>query len=373
MFLLEKFRWYWFHELFGLTNINRSNIELTQTLVPTIGIILLLISIISLYLSYIKYSSDVWKSTFHGLKGLWLELGRICLIIGTNIYFLVVVFGNETSEFFHLGVPTITESASLHISYAFASILFILGLYALVWLHFFKGPNILAEIEKHNQVVKIDKSYWTRFKKRRDTTNNYFNRYEYPYLCYFPYSFINLIVLGISNTSISLYAFLKSWKTLENLKTHFITVLESTNNVAQHDIIFKAFELFCLKFIEIAGIYSSLFCWLAIAIAYEVLFAWITLSQMGRLATVVAYLTGSTIWISVIILGFNFYGEIYRKAEYKLLGLNAFELVKGFQEHYRPKVLFNRILDDYTFFYVPFIIIFIIIPLYKLLQKLLTN
>ena len=240
-----------------LTHNSKSSLEFTQKLIPIIGLIILLISTISLYLAYIKHTSEIWKAQFHGIKGFWLELGRSFVLIGTNLYLLVVVFGNETSEFFHLGVYTVTDYNSLNISYIFAVALLILGLSTVIWLHFFKGPKILAEQEKSSSkwtdteiFSNSNSTYCIRFKKK----DYYFKNFEYPYLCYFPYSFINLIILAISNVSISLYALLKNWKLLINSQEVFLNVLKETNTVGQYEKILKSFELFSLKIIDITGI-----------------------------------------------------------------------------------------------------------------------
>lgn len=350
--------------------IGKSNLEFTQKLILIIGLIIFLISIISLYLAYIKHTSEVWKNNFHGIEGFWIELGRSVLLILTNIYLLVVVFRNETSEFLHLKVPNVIDYTSLNISYIFAVALLVLGLRTLIWLHFFKGPKILAEQEKSsskstNPEIFSDSNsnYWIRFTKK----NYYFKNFEYPYLCYFPYSFINLIILAISNISISLYAFLKNWKILKSLQEIFINVLNDTSSSGQYYKIIKSFELFSLKIIDIAGIYSSLFFWVVIAIAYEILIGWITLSEMGRFGTIITYLTGAFTWIIVIILGFNFYQQLYIKVDYKIVEIATNEQLKIFQETYKPVSLFIRIADVHPLFYVTFIML-ILIPIFKLLH-----
>lgn len=356
-----------------LTHNSKSSLEFTQKLIPIIGLIILLISTISLYLAYIKHTSEIWKAQFHGIKGFWLELGRSFVLIGTNLYLLVVVFGNETSEFFHLGVYTVTDYNSLNISYIFAVALLVLGLSTVIWLHFFKGPKILAEREPKK---RPDSTYCTRLttyctghKKKEDNNYYYFENFEYPYLCYFPYSFINLIILAISNVSISLYALLKNWKLLINSQEVFLNVLKETNTVGQYEKILKSFELFSLKIIDIIGIYSSLFFWLVIAVAYEILFGWITLSKVGRAGTIIAYLIGAVIWISIIILGFNYYENLYIEVEYKIIDIAILEQVKKFQETYKPIFLFIRIADVHPLFYIAFIVLILIPVFHKFLKK----
>ena len=90
---------------------------------------------------------------------------------------------------------------------------------------------------------------------------------------------------------------------------------------------------------------------------------------MGRAGTIIAYLIGAVIWISIIILGFNYYENLYIEVEYKIIDIAILEQVKKFQETYKPISLFIRIADVHPLFYIAFIVLILIPVFHKFLKK----
>jgi hypothetical protein len=334
-----------------------------------IGFILLGISAVSLHLAYRKYSSDIWKSTYEGEKGFWLEFNRSWILIAITLYLLIYVFGKETREFFRLDIATKTEYSFLNSSYCVTLILLLISLYILGWVHFSKGPNILENLDKsvHKPEPPKDGSYWERFKKRNEKTgsNNeckesYFDSYERPYLCYLPYSAVNFLGLAIFVFSISFYAFLKNINSLNILKTSVIKVLGSIHSIAQahaYGIPYNlpAFDDFSVKFISVVGIYSSLFFCIAIIVFCEIFLFQQTLSIVGKSGTFLAYCLIMITGVISITLGYFYYEEVYTKLEGKLNELKILYESSYLLEEYIPVNIFYKILRRHPIFFPTFI------------------
>ncbi|MFB2876866.1 hypothetical protein [Floridanema aerugineum] len=343
-----------------------------------IGFIFLGISAISLHLAYRKYSSDIWKSTYRGEKGFWLEFNRSWILIGNTLYLLIYVFGKETREFFRLDTATKIEYSFLNISYCVILILLLISLYILGWIHFSKGPNILKDLEKKEFKDPPEKygSYWKRFKKRNKKTGepkSYFNSYEYPYLCYLLYSAVNFLGLAIFVFSISFYAFLKNGSTLNILKCSVIKVLDSIHSIAQAHAYgipynFPALDYFSIKFIAVAGIYSSLFFCSAIIVFCEMFLFQETLSIVGKTGAFWAYCLIMITGVITITVGYFYYEEVYTKLEDKLNELKIIHESSYLIENYIPINIFNKILRRHPIFFPTFITL--LLPAIKILRNI---
>ncbi len=170
-------------------NLDIKNLDFSSYsfLVPT-GIFLALIGGICLGTAYILVDSQPWNNAYNqNGMGLIIEFIRICILLIIDIYIIGSQFSNEFNQL-------LKEKRFLFRRKLIFSIGFIF-LLILLFHHLYLGPHQLLG---NNQVSE----------------NEYFYKYLLPYICYFPYSLINFIFIGVPFCSLSIHVVIEYCQTL---------------------------------------------------------------------------------------------------------------------------------------------------------------
>jgi mRNA-degrading endonuclease YafQ of YafQ-DinJ toxin-antitoxin module len=225
-----------------------------RTKIRTIGTVLILISALSVFLSY--YQLYPLKNKFSDLndckimRDFFIETIRSFIIISwLTIDFFSNLFLKEVLEIFYYRRPS--RDLKKYITWARIALLFfvILGIIFLVIYHLYYAPEIYLKTIKCNTKV-YNKLCWEQIKKS--------------FLFYMPYSFINFICIAIPVFIIGLYAEIKDLKRLESEKQKTINKIERISASTEHNnIIFKQFGNFYIKklkrYIRLGLIFISVF------------------------------------------------------------------------------------------------------------------
>ncbi|MGH1397160.1 MAG: hypothetical protein ACRAVC_24455, partial [Trichormus sp.] len=157
---------------------NRTKLLNYSLLVP-IAIILAIISLISLGFSYIVVESKPWNQAYNSSNiGAILECIRVCFLLTLEVYVICSEFSAETIQ--------LIQEKTLYLRRRVIYLVEFVFLMMLLFHHFWYGPHQLLGV---NQV----------------TTREYFNQYLLPYICYFPYAFINFLIIGVPLSGLSIH------------------------------------------------------------------------------------------------------------------------------------------------------------------------
>lgn len=332
-----------------------ANTNLTYFLI--IGILFLLVSGISLYFSYVQCSSPEWQRKFSGKvnskKGLYIELIRSVIIIFSSMYLLGSVFLSYTLLFFHFfgKIPGRETHLYLDACRRGTFLLLIIGLPAIVYQHLHLGPKQLQENTKKNRIFQ------------RLSEKDKYKKYKRPYLFYFPYSFINFIVLGIPTVSVSFYASLNN---LQKVETAHNFLEKSIKSIKNCGTIINKFDNFSNTFIDSFGTKSALFLCLAILIIFELNFGNETLSKSGKWWTWIAFVVMGFALLS-IAFGYHYYEEILQITATRLSDVNCSDLNK-FRDERSVLQVSTRIVGTHSAFYI---IILLLTPAFSRLKNIL--
>ena len=246
---------------------------------------------ISLKASYVRVNSAAWIANFQS-HGWVIEFLRSCIL-----YFL---FG-ALFTFFRREATELYMSPSVLTKRKFFDLrLFIIAggvlCTALVFdYHLNDAPINLAAEWGNNPALNTEEG---------------FRLYKLPYLYYFPYSFINFIVIGITAISIGLYAVYKDVDRLYTFKVELNKELGKVQKFVRTEVgkvLFKEvlcrqveydFENFSRRLTNTLYRYTFLFLIFAIGVAFEVLFGYPTLSK-----TALTWLTGGYAFLGMVGAG----------------------------------------------------------------------
>jgi hypothetical protein len=310
--------------------------EWSLSFVCILGLIAFIINIFSLYCSYFKYTSSVWKNTFWGGTGFWIELARGVIIILSTSYTMSGAFPRETYDFFHPNLSNLVKQYDY--SYVASLILIFLGFTLTIWNHFFKGPVFLNQSE--------DIRY--RFKQG---TRDYVVNYQRPYAWYFLYTLTNVLVLGISGVSVSIKSLINNHYAVK-ISEHKILSYISQGTLVDASYLTNVFQEFKLGLIKLFGVYSTLDLILLFLIIYEISIGWRTLSKVGKIETCIAFTIISITWLPILVVGFNYYGHAFQEVSEKINQIqSSHNILKDFEYENQPVKLIAQLLNTHPNFY----------------------
>jgi hypothetical protein len=178
------------HPSEGFFDIKNMDFSSDNFLVPT-AIFLALIGGISLGISYILVDSQPWNQAYNqNGSGLLIEFIRLCILLIIEVYIISSQFSEEFNQLIKDPKFLIRQKLIFSIGLIFLIIL--------LFHHLYLGPH---QLMGHTKVSEKE----------------YFYQYLLPYICYFPYSFINFIFIGLPFCSLSIHAVIEDCKII-NIK-----------------------------------------------------------------------------------------------------------------------------------------------------------
>ncbi|AUT03898.1 hypothetical protein CLI64_27860 [Nostoc sp. CENA543] len=242
---------------------------LNYSLLVPIAIILAVISLISLGCSYIVVESKPWNQAYNTSNvGAILECIRVCFLLTLEVYVICSEFSEETIQFI--------LDKRFYLRRRTTFVVGLIFLFMLLFHHLWYGPHQLLG---NNQV----------------SAQEYFQQYLLPYLWYFPYSFINFIIIGIPLSGLSIHVViqdcnklsikLKKYKTYLNNITNKIKQAPTTANIADKNEIIQQLKQIYWDFHEKLQRPISLLLGIVILIYFDATFSRSTLSNSAYLWT----------------------------------------------------------------------------------------
>ncbi|MBD2458341.1 hypothetical protein H6G80_30275 [Nostoc sp. FACHB-87] len=304
-----------------------------------------MISSTAVIVAYSLASSTVWKGAF-GENGAIFELVRSLIIALGTATTLLQVFPNETHEFIQLRQR---KSVALKWIRLVALVVVIAIICCMIWHHFYYGPEFLANPPKVSPPQMPPDWYKLTEPRLHRGEVGYFERYQLPYLWYFPYSFVNIICFGAPALTVGLYASVKKLVAVHKAKGNLLIAFQNANLNPDTKEIYRQFELFCINFIEIFSSYSVLCLILAVLVAFEYRIAYKTQSLYGVLWTWFGYTLAFSDLLA-IFLAFSYYEDAFQQGSRQLVEMG--EDVSEFESKNGVLRILNRILIRHLSLYV---------------------
>lgn len=184
---------------------------LNYSLLVPIAIILAMLSLISLGFSYIVVESKPWNQAYNSSNiGAILECVRICFLLTLEVYVICSEFSEETIQFIQDKRFYLRRRTTFAVGLIF--------LLMLLFHHLWYGPHQLLG-------------------NKQVTADEYFHQYLLPYLWYFPYSFINFIVIGIPLSGLSIHVVIQDCNKLSiKLKKYQKYLHQITNKIKKASV-----------------------------------------------------------------------------------------------------------------------------------------
>ncbi|AFY48830.1 hypothetical protein Nos7524_3023 [Nostoc sp. PCC 7524] len=184
---------------------------LNYSLLVPIAIILAVISLISLGFSYIVVESKPWNQAYNSSNiGAILECIRVCFLLTLEVYVICSEFSEETIQLILDKKFYLRRRTTCIVGFVF--------LLMLLFHHLWYGPHQLLG---NNQV----------------TSREYFHQYLLPYLWYFPYSFINFIIIGIPLSGLSIHVVIQDCSKLSiKIKKYHKYLTQVTNKIKKASV-----------------------------------------------------------------------------------------------------------------------------------------
>lgn len=334
-------------------------ISLTLRLIPP----LLSVSLLSLLLSYIFFSSDPWKTEFQNY-GWIIESSRSIIWVSSGYYLLATVFKDESVEISKYITDKRKHSRKnrtlVNFIRTFGLIFEITVLYLLVTQHIVWGPKTLLEIHPIPiQIIDQDKYY--------------FSQYRLPYLLYLPYSLINHIIIGVPLCIVGTFASIKDLIRIRERKNNLQAIFGRdkiyrintrkhkclNNNSYSCQKIVQEFHGFGFDFIDIVGRYSSLVLVVSVIFSFEYWIGRITLSDLGWKFALIGY-SLSTFALFLVILAFSFYSNVFSECTRRLFEIGCDDF-NSFENENGGLIIMRRILKRNLNLYLA-ILFFLFLP-----------
>ncbi|MEA5618048.1 AAA-like domain-containing protein [Cronbergia sp. UHCC 0137] len=307
---------------------------LTYTRLVPLAILLGVISLISLGFSYIVVESKPWNQAYNSNSiGAILECIRICFLLILEVYVIGFEFSEEAIEF----IQEKKFFLRRRVTYVFTFVISLMLLFHHLWY----GPQQLLA---NNQV----------------TANEYFRQYLLPYLWYFPYAFINFIIVGIPLSGLSIHVVIEDCNKLSKKNrryNNYLTEIKNKITLADKDQIIQQLKQIYWDFAEKIKRPINLFLGILILIYFNGTLSRSTLSNSGYLWTQLFCLFGFlTPAISLILWGLLAYQRKLAETMGILFDLNV--NLNEIENKYSVFSLLKRILISNIFFQIICIICF---------------
>ncbi|WP_066375763.1 AAA-like domain-containing protein [Anabaena sp. CA = ATCC 33047] len=324
---------------------------LNYSLLVPIAIILAVISLISLGFSYIVVESKPWNQAYNSNNlGVILECIRVCFLLTLEVYVICSEFSEETIQFI--------QDKKFYLRRRTTCIVGFIFLLMLLFHHLWYGPHQLLG---NNQVA----------------ANEYFNQYLLPYLWYFPYSFINFIIIGIPLSGLSIHVVIQDCNKLSiKIQKYKSYLTQITNKIQKtsfpaslpdkNEIIQQLKQIYW-DFNEKIQRPINLLLGILILIYFDATFSRSTLSSSAYIWTQLFCIFGfMTPGIVLILWGLLAYQKTLAETIGVLFNLN-FECPE-IENKYNTLNLFSKILTSNIFFRTICIIVVLNI-IYTLLKN----
>ncbi|MBU7585132.1 MAG: hypothetical protein KAF91_19955 [Nostoc sp. TH1S01] len=282
----------------------KTNKILNYTLLVPIAIILAIISLISLGFSYIVVESQPWNQAYNSSNiGAILECIRVCFLLTLEVYVICSEFSQETIQFILDKRFYLRRRVTYFVGFIFCLML--------VFHHFWYGAHQLLG---NNQV----------------TSDEYFHQYLLPYICYFPYSIINFIIIGVPLSGLSIHVVIEDCNKLSiKIRKYKNYLNQITNEISllpyidKNEIIQK-FKQIYWSFYEKINRPMNLLLGIVILIYFDATFSKSTLSNSAYLWTQLFCIFGFiTPAIVLILWGLLAYQKNMEKTIGILFNLNC--------------------------------------------------
>ena len=271
-----------------ILNPNEEEIILPLS-IPIIAtvVILLVISVVSLWGSYFKYSSAAWQEVYPQWYSI-IEFCRTVFIVLELLFLVRPYFSQEIKEFFGLTRPK-KENKKILFLVRFIMILISTSASLYVFLHNLSvGPEELAN---HAKCLSEKKPI---LDKQVPPLAEGYEAYYLPYIWYLFYSCINYILLIFPAISITTYSVVKDLRVLIVYRKMFVDKIKiflevNSNSISDFlrekltTIVEQYFNSFCKNFIKTIKRYTTVFLVVAFMFSYEFLLGHLTypLSKSG--------------------------------------------------------------------------------------------
>lgn len=259
------------------------------------------------------------------------------------------VFQTETIKFIYLRGESIEEKKLLEKIYVCSILLIIFGGFFLFYQHWEVRPNVLLK----------------RFPQYKSL--GFFTQYKLPYIYYFPYSFINNILLFVPLVGVSSYGLFRRILKIKNLKRDIILRTRKISSSRQqrqdkYELIMKGVDYFNSEYLEILGDYSKVLFCLTLVIAFEYLVGKITLSEPGKILAYICFTLAISIPLIVFFEILN-YGYFLQKNEKYLKKICTTSQLHEFQTNQTSFKLFLKAIERFSVIPISFFILCNIPPL----------
>ncbi|QLE58900.1 AAA-like domain-containing protein [Nostoc sp. TCL26-01] len=297
-------------------------------LVP-IAIILVVISLISLGGSYIVVESEPWNQAYNesGIGAL-LECIRVCFLLTLEVYVICSEFSEDTMQFLQDKKFHLRRKITFYLGFIF----FLLLLFHHLWY----GPHQLLG-------------------NRQVTANEYFHQYLLPYIWYFPYAFINFIIIGIPLSGFSIHVVIEDCHKLrvkiEKYQTYLVQITNTSfiASIFHENEINQQFKQIYWDFLEKIKRPTDLLLGILILIYFDATLSRSTLSISAYIWTQLFCLFGFlTPVITLILWGLVAYQKNLEATIGILFNLNFnFEMI---EHQYSTFNLLTKVLISNFFF-----------------------
>lgn len=291
--------------------------------------ILFCVSFLSLWSSYYWFSSEPWIQAFSQLgSGEIIELMRTVLLIIGTLYFIGIVWKNETFELLK-GNGELTRK--------WRKAFTIIGIFVFtssLFYHLFIGPQALQE--------------------RYPGYAEEFKTYYLPYILYLPYTLINYNFLALLWVAVSSYGAVKDLTKNLTKTNSFIEKLVyieelykgklSVDNSLIEEIVQKEFTKFSTNLITLISRYTILFISIGFIALFEIHWGMSTLSEKAKNLMMITYVF-NIMAIIIILWVFYHYHVAFRKASICLYNLNCNDI--EFENKNSFPALLKRILNSH--------------------------
>ncbi len=305
---------------------------LRYTVLVPIAVLLAAIALVSIGFSYIFVESQPWSKYYNQNNlGIICDGIRICFLLILEVY----IIGSDFSQDVIQLIKNKKFYLRRRITYMMSSLFVIILLFHHLWY----GPhNLLGNDHVTNEV--------------------YFKQYLLPYILYFPYSFINFIVVGIPLSISSIHVAIEDCRTLiQNLEKYRTSLDQIVNKSEKLSLVHREIDrLITIKLNQVnldfyVRIKRSVNLLLGIMILFDIdnTLARSTFSNGGYIWTQLFCLFGIIIpAVTIVLWGLLAYQKNLEKTIEVLFGLNY-----DFQEidkKYNTFKLLQRIFISNLFF-----------------------
>lgn len=304
-------------------------LSINYSLIAIVTISLFIISSISVFISYNCFDNATsslypWQEQFTK-KGYIIEIGRSVIFFAAELFLFSTILPEEFANFFFLK-STDQENRRLIKYIRFSMILIIVSasIY-LSWYHFYSAPEELFEWAKCKEFLENSLSL---------NSQEGFILYSLPYMWYFPYSFINYIIVVCPVVAICLYATIKDFRTLHKDKKEMKLMIQKVEVVNQQlsinskskqvlcREIQKLFEKFKSEFIFKLNRYAAVFFAVSFGVFYEMIAGRFTLANEAEIWSGVA-LSIFAIASCSIYLGYLYYESSWKQSSHLLSSIGC--------------------------------------------------